>query len=65
MPEPKLEAESTAGEAHQEIRENVRRLCKKFPDEYWRKIDKAEEYPQAFVEALTTSGYLAALIPEE
>ncbi len=65
MPEPRLEAESTASEAHQEIRENVRRLCKKFPDEYWRKIDKAEEYPQAFVDALTTSGYLAALIPEE
>src|SRR3954471_20107933 len=52
-------------EERQAIREAVRSLCKDFPDPYWREVDKAAEYPQAFVDALTASGYLAALIPEE
>ncbi|MBI2816229.1 MAG: acyl-CoA/acyl-ACP dehydrogenase [Acidobacteria bacterium] len=49
----------------QAIRDAVRNLCKDFPDPYWREVDKKEEYPQAFIDALTASGYLAALIPEE
>ncbi len=47
------------------IRQAVRSLCKDFPDAYWRETDKQEQYPKAFVDALTASGYLAALIPEE
>lgn len=62
---PQAPAASGAAEAHQALREAVRRLCKKYPDEYWRKIDKGEQYPDEFVTALTSSGYLAALIPEE
>jgi len=61
---PATETQSTI-EEKQAIRQSVRELCKDFPDEYWRKIDKAEAYPDAFVKALTASGYLAALIPEE
>jgi acyl-CoA dehydrogenase len=49
----------------QSIRDAVRRICSGFPDAYWREIDRREEYPHAFVKALTESGYLAALIPEE
>jgi acyl-CoA dehydrogenase len=49
----------------QQIREAVRTLCRDFPDAYWRKVDKAEQYPEEFVRALTQSGYLAALIPEQ
>jgi len=47
------------------IRESVQALCADFPGEYWRKIDRDREYPTAFVNALTQSGFLAALIPEE
>jgi acyl-CoA dehydrogenase len=47
------------------IREAVRILCRDFPAPYWRDVDKNERYPQEFVDALTASGYLAALIPEE
>ncbi|HEX3483727.1 MAG TPA: acyl-CoA dehydrogenase family protein [Micropepsaceae bacterium] len=47
------------------IREAIRKICADFPDAYWRDIDKAGEYPQGFVDALTASGYLAALIPED
>ena len=52
-------------ELHQEIRQGVRQLCARYPDEYWRQLDKQEAYPTEFVQAMTQSGYLAALIPEE
>jgi alkylation response protein AidB-like acyl-CoA dehydrogenase len=50
---------------HAEIREEVAKLCAGFPGEYWRKLDEVRGYPTEFVNALTESGYLAALIPEE
>lgn len=50
---------------HPEIREAVARLCEGFPGSYWRKCDREQAYPTAFVEALTEAGYLSALIPEE
>ena len=56
---------SVLNEDRQAIREAVRSLCKSFPDTYWRDLDKRDEYPQDFVNALTSSGYLAVLIPEE
>src|SRR6266581_3724462 len=48
-----------------EIREAVRGLCANFPDAYFRKIDEARGYPEAFVDALTKAGWLAALIPQD
>src|SRR6476646_3820110 len=48
-----------------EIRASVRALCERFPDEYWRTLDRSRAYPSEFVEALTAAGFLAALIPEE
>ncbi len=48
-----------------EIREEIRKLCHKYPDEYWRKLDKEDEYPEHFVQDLTEAGWLAALIPEQ
>ncbi len=50
---------------YREIREEVAKLCSRFPGEYWRKLDETRAYPTEFVNALTESGYLAALIPEE
>src|SRR6266581_7078986 len=52
-------------EDRQAIREAIRKICAAFPDAYWRDVDKAAAYPQDFVDALTASGYLATLIPEE
>ncbi len=48
-----------------EIREEVAKLCAGFPGAYWRKLDEVRGYPTEFVQALTTGGYLGALIPEE
>lgn len=53
------------GDDYPEIREGVRRLCIDFPGSYWRELDDKRAYPETFVKALTESGYLAALIPEE
>jgi acyl-CoA dehydrogenase len=47
------------------VRKRVRELCAKYPDEYWRRVDRERAYPEEFVNTLTDAGYLAALIPEE
>jgi acyl-CoA dehydrogenase len=49
----------------QQIREEIKRVCKDFPDSYWRGVDSKKEYPEAFVRKLSELGWLAALIPEE
>ena len=46
-----------------QLRREVRALCMQFPDAYWRDLDRRREYPEAFVQALTEAGWLAALIP--
>lgn len=51
-------------DAYQAIREAVRDLCAQFPDAYHREIDAQRAYPEAFVDALTQAGWLAALIPQ-
>ena len=48
-----------------EIREGVRAVCERFGNEYWVKLDHADQYPTEFVDALTEAGYLGCLIPEE
>src|SRR5580704_9871945 len=52
-------------ESYAQIRAAVRALCADFPDAYFRELDAARAYPEAFVAALTKAGWLAALIPEE
>ena len=55
----------SAHHQYQDIRDAVRALCAEFPDEYHRKVDAARGYPEAFVDALTKAGWMAALIPQE
>jgi acyl-CoA dehydrogenase len=50
---------------HSELRDAVRALCNQYDSAYWQKVDEARGYPEAFVDALTKAGWLAALIPEE
>src|SRR5215475_9261192 len=54
-----------APDRHQELREAMRALCSGFDDGYWRKVDAERGYPEAFVDALTRAGWLAAMIPTE
>ena len=55
----------SVGEDYLEIRESVRRICDRYPGDYWRGLEDERAYPTEFVNALTEAGYLAALIPEE
>ena len=50
---------------HRDLCQGVADLCRRFPDSYWRDLDRREAYPEEFVRTLTDAGYLAALIPEE
>ena len=52
------------GDDYPEIRAEVAKICAGFPGPYWRELEEAQAYPEAFVRALTESGYLGALIPE-
>jgi alkylation response protein AidB-like acyl-CoA dehydrogenase len=56
---------SPRDEDYTEIRAAVRKLCTRFPGEYWRDLDRVRGYPTEFVQALTEAGYLSVLIPEE
>jgi alkylation response protein AidB-like acyl-CoA dehydrogenase len=48
-----------------ELRAQIRKLCQRYPEDYWRSLDRERAYPEAFVEELTEAGYLACLVPEE
>ena len=52
-------------ESFPEIRHSVRKLCARFPGEYWRALDRERTYPTEFVRTLTEEGFLSVLIPEE
>lgn len=49
---------------HDDIRQSVRKLCEKFPGEYWRELDRSATYPSEFVQAMTEGGFLSVLVPE-
>ncbi len=50
---------------HADFRQGVRDLCSTFDSSYWQQLEESSGDPEAFVQALTEAGWLAALIPEE
>ncbi|WP_395060587.1 acyl-CoA dehydrogenase family protein [Polaromonas sp.] len=52
-------------DAYQDMREALRSMLASFDSAYWQKVDHERGYPEAFVNALTEAGWLAALIPAE
>jgi len=52
-------------DTHASLRDRVREFCKDFPDDYWRELDRTRSYPEAFTRAMTATGLLGALIPQE
>jgi acyl-CoA dehydrogenase len=60
-----LEREAEKAAEYEELRRSVRKICSKYPDSYWRDLDAVRGYPDEFINELTQSGYLSALIPEE
>ena len=56
---------SNPAQQYADIRQGVRDVCSRFDSSYWQKVEESAGYPEAFVQALTQAGWLAALIPEE
>jgi acyl-CoA dehydrogenase len=52
-------------EDYQDVRDAIRALVAQLPSDYFRRIDEQKAYPEAFVDALTKAGWLAALVPQE
>jgi acyl-CoA dehydrogenase len=52
-------------ENHNLIREAVRAVCSKFPDEYWAEKDTAAEFPWEFFNAMADAGWIGIALPEE
>ena len=53
------------GEDFPELRQSIRKICEKYPLDYWARLEEVSGYPSEFVAELTEVGFLAALIPEE
>ena len=49
----------------EEIREAVFKLCARFGDEYWLKLDTEEVFPHEFHRAMAEAGWLGIAMPEE
>jgi acyl-CoA dehydrogenase len=49
---------------YDDLRDGVRQICAPFDGAYWQGLEP-DSYPEAFVQALTDAGFLAALVPEE
>ena len=64
-----MTAPTTTRSGETELRSDLRglvdRICADFPDDYWRELDQEHAYPEDFVDALTETGCLGALVPEE
>ena len=48
---------------HQDLRDGVRRVCSKFPDEYWRRLDAEHEFPWEFYDAMAEGGWIGVAMP--
>src|SRR5688572_7697680 len=64
-PSNDMKTEIPTPDVHQEMREALRAMCRGFDSAYWQKVDNDRGYPEAFVDALTEAGWMAALIPAE
>jgi len=47
------------------IAEAVKRVCARFPDEYWSQKDTTAEFPHEFHAAMAADGWLGITMPEE
>ena len=47
------------------IKDSVKKICDQFSPQYWRDLDKAGEFPEDFVKAITDGGWLGIAMPEE
>ncbi|KAJ6161141.1 hypothetical protein N7470_004537 [Penicillium chermesinum] len=47
------------------VREAISKICAKYPDEYWRKLDESKEFPTDLHRSLADNGWLGICMPQE
>ena len=52
-------------EEHRLVREAIRAICARFPDEYWADLDATHTFPWAFYDAMAEGGWIGIAIPAE
>jgi acyl-CoA dehydrogenase len=57
--------EELSVEDENEIRQAVRSICQKFPDEYWSNADETHSFPWEFYHAMAEEGWLGITTPEK
>jgi acyl-CoA dehydrogenase len=55
----------TESELRRDLRGIIDNVFKTYDADYWRQLDRDNSYPEKFVEALTETSLLGALVPEE
>ncbi len=50
---------------YQPIRDAIRTICARFPDEYWAEADATHTFPWAFYEAMAAGSWIGIAIPVE
>ena len=51
-------------EAQAAIAEAIAKICSKYDDQYWLKVDDTGAFPEAFVEDIAAGGWLGVAMPE-
>ncbi|HCT78828.1 MAG TPA: acyl-CoA dehydrogenase [Micromonosporaceae bacterium] len=57
--------EFSENEDHRLIREAIREICVRFPDEYWARLEQSHTFPWEFYDALAKGGWVGIAIPAE
>jgi acyl-CoA dehydrogenase len=52
-------------EAQNSITDAIDKICAKYDDQYWLKIDESGRFPDAFVDEVASGGWLGIAMPEE
>lgn len=52
-------------ESQRSVRDAIAKICSKFPDEYWRRVDENKVFPVELHRALAKDGWLGICMPSE
>jgi len=55
----------TESDEHRLIRESIRKLCSRYPDDYWEEKDREHEFPWDFFNDMAAAGWVGIAMPEK
>jgi len=55
----------TESDEHRLIRESIRKLCSRYPDDYWEEKDREHEFPWDFFNDMAAAGWIGIAMPEK